>query len=330
MPDTDEKRLRRRYLPVPIMKTSTLVATAAALTGFATGWLLKPPGTTAGTGDAGPEPRSGQATATAAGKTSEREERPLILKARGSGEMKANPETAAAHVAFERGFRSATERAENARLSRLAEALGLSPEQRAAVEVMLANRRDGFRDLTGGGNAPSEMVALAAQAERRFDDQLAKLLDPEQKEAYDAYRAREKENAIEAKAQRDLADLIGRIDLSAEQREQALDALRAASSESHAKKPAGWSVINESMSLIGGAHSEVLEEMGQFMGDEAAMNDSQEFHRRLVESRRAAMESTLSRLAPVLTPGQLAQYRATLEARTQMAEQVTPPKFERR
>ena len=71
------------------MKTSTLVATAAALTGFATGWLLKPSAPPETTGDAGPESRSGKALATASGKSAEREERPLILKARGTdGDLK--------------------------------------------------------------------------------------------------------------------------------------------------------------------------------------------------------------------------------------------------
>lgn len=312
------------------MKTSNLVATAAALTGFATGWLLKPSAPPVTSGAAGPEPPSGKAASFASGKSRDREGSPLVLKPRGSGEMASDPAVSSAQVAFDRGFRDATERAENARLSRFAEALGLSPEQRATVEVMLANRRDGFRDLSGSGKSPSEIVALAAQAEQRFDDQLAKILDPEQQDAYAALRAREQENAVEAKAQRDLADLLGQIDLSADQRELALEALRAGSAEVQAKRPAGWTLMKESMSILGGAHAEVMEEMAGFMDDDEAMRDSQEFHRRLVASKRAAMETTLARLAAVLTPGQLAQYRATLEARTQMVEQVTPPKFERR
>ena len=127
-----------------------------------------------------------------------------------------------------------------------------------------------------------------------------------------------------------LAAALKEIDLSAEQRELALETLRAGSAEAQARRPAGWTVMNESMSLLGGAHASVLEDMGEFMGDDAAMGDSQEFHRRLVESKRAVMETNLSRLASVLTPGQLAQYRATLEARASFMEQVTPPKFERR
>jgi hypothetical protein len=42
------------------------------------------------------------------------------------------------------------------------------------------------------------------------------------------------------------------------------------------------------------------------------------------------MERSLARLGPILTPGQLAQYRSAMEARITLIEQVIPPKFERR
>jgi hypothetical protein len=311
------------------MKPSTLIATAAALTGFATGWLLKPAGNAPATATAVPEQADGKRLPVG-GKSRDRDAPPLVLKARGGGEMKADPGAANAQVTFERGFQNATERAENARLSRLSEALGLSPEQKETMDVLLANRRDGFRDLNGGGKSPSEILAQAAQAEQRFEEQVAKLLDPEQSAALAALREREKENSIEAKAQRDHADLIGQIDLSAEQREQALESLRTGSAEAVAKRPAGWSLMSESMGILGGAHAAMLEDMGELMADDEAMADSQEFHRRLVQSQRAAMEQRIARLTTILTPGQLAQYRSTLEARANMTEQVTPPKFERR
>jgi hypothetical protein len=312
------------------MKPSTLIAAATALIGFATGWLLKPSGEAAAGGASPPREAGAKRPALADGKSRERDERPLVLKARGGGEMTADPELATAQVAFERGFQNATERAEHARLSRLAEALGLSPGQRATMEVLLANRRDGFRQLNGNGLSPSEMVAQAARAERSFEQQVAKLLDPEQAEAFAAFKGRAKENEIEARAQRDLADLIVQIDLSPAQREQATEALRVGSADAVAKLPDGWDLINESYSMLGGAHAAVLEDMSEFMGDDAAMGDSQEFHRRLVQSKRAAMDRKVARLAPILTPGQLAQYRSTLEARTTFIEQVTPPKYQKR
>jgi hypothetical protein len=313
------------------MKPSTLIATAAALAGFATGWLLKPAGEPGASETAAPEQAAGT-RAVGAGKSRERDESPLVLRSRGGGggEAKADPELATAQVAFERGFGNATERAENGRLSRLSEALGLSPEQKATMKVLLANRSDGSRLLNGAGVSPSEMMAQAAQAEQTFEKQLEKLLDPEQSAAFAALRQREKENTVEAKAQRDLADLIGQIDLSGNQRELALEALRGGSEEALAKLPAGWSLINEAASKLGGARAAVMEEMSEFMGDDSAMADTQEFHRRLSQSKRAAMERSLVRLGPILTPGQLAQYRSAMEARITLIEQVTPPKFERR
>jgi hypothetical protein len=313
------------------MKPSTLIATAAALAGFATGWLLKPAGEPGASETAAPEQAAGT-RAVGAGKSRDRDESPLVLRSRGGGggEAKADPELATAQVAFERGFGNATERAENGRLSRLSEALGLSPEQKATMKVLLANRSDGSRLLNGAGVSPSEMMAQAAQAEQTFEKQLEKLLDPEQSAAFAALRQREKENTVEAKAQRDLADLIGQIDLSGNQRELALEALRGGSEEALAKLPAGWSLINEAASKLGGARAAVMEEMSEFMGDDSAMADTQEFHRRLSQSKRAAMERSLVRLGPILTPGQLAQYRSAMEARITLIEQVTPPKFERR
>jgi hypothetical protein len=310
------------------MKPSTLIATAAALAGFATGWLLKPAGEPGASETAAPEQAAGT-RAVGAGKSRERDESPLVLRSRG-GEAKADPELATAQVAFERGFGNATERAENGRLSRLSEALGLSPEQKATMKVLLANRSVGSRLLNGAGVSPSEMMAQAAQAEQTFGKQLEKLLDPEQSAAFAALRQREKENTVEAKAQRDLADLIGQIDLSGNQRELALEALRGGSEEAIAKLPAGWSLINEAASKLGGTQAAVMEEMSEFMGDDSAMADSQEFHRRLSQSKRAAMERSLVRLSPILTPGQLAQYRSAMEARITLIEQVPPPKFERR
>ena len=310
------------------MKPSTLIATAAALAGFATGWLLKPAGETGASEIAAPEQAAGT-RAVGAGKSRERDESPLVLRSRG-GEAKADPELATAQVAFERGFGNATERAENGRLSRLSEALGLSPEQKATMKVLLANRSDGSRLLNGAGVSPSEMMAQAAQAEQTFEKQLEKLLDPEQSAAFAALRQREKENTVEAKAQRDLADLIGQIDLSGNQRELALEALRGGSEEALAKLPAGWSLINEAASKLGGARAAVMEEMSEFMGDDSAMADTQEFHRRLSQSKRAAMERSLARLGPILTPGQLAQYRSAMEARITLIEQTPSPKFERR
>lgn len=310
------------------MNSRSLILPATALLGFAGGWLLKPAPPAAAT-QAPADGNSARQTGASPAKSSDRESRPLVLKRRGSDavieDQKADPERVAAEIAFERGFQNATERAEKARLLRLAEALGLSPEQQATMEVLLANRRDGFRDLQGGGKNPAEIVEQAARAERGFQEQVAKLLDPEQAEALSDLRQREQENEVEARAQRDLADLIGLVDLSPEQRDQALATLRNGSAEAIAKRPEGWSVMNETLDVLGGRTASVFDEMGDFMADPESLTNPAEIHRRLVQSQREATERKLSELAGILTPGQLAQYRATLEARSGFMEQFTPP-----
>ena len=60
----------------------------------------------------------------------------------------------------------------------------LSPEQKATLEVMMANRKDGFRDLLGKGKTPAESIQAAAAAERRFEDEVKKILDTEQVDAF--------------------------------------------------------------------------------------------------------------------------------------------------
>jgi hypothetical protein len=309
------------------------VAIATALLSFAAGWLLKPSGgadQATAQDPAGSSPARGKSGISADSgrlgtKVDHSGDRPLVLKARGKGTV--DPETVSAHASFERTFGSASERADNARLARLAEALGLSPEQRATMAVLLANRRDGFRQLQGGGRTPAESVQQAGQAEQRFMADVKQLLDPEQFAALEDFKHRERENRIEAKAQRDLADLIGLVDLSEAQREQALEVMRRQSSAAATKRPEGWALMNESFGMLGGAHVGILEDLGDALSDPAVVNDPQEVQRRLAEAQRAAAETKANALSSILTPGQLAQFRATQDARSTMMEGATPPKL---
>jgi hypothetical protein len=311
-----------------------VVAIAAALLSFAAGWVLKPtPDAVAGgSGAQDASANSGKGSGRGldgddapSGKTHIRKD--LVLTPRGSKGSSAeeDAEIASAQMRFQETFGSAAERAENARLSRLAEALGLSAEQRETLAVLLANRRDGFRDLKGAGSSPTESIQQASLYEQRFMEDVKKLLDPEQLGALESFKQREKDNDIEAKAQRDVADLIGQVDLSEEQREQALEAMRKLSESAAAKRPAGWALMNESFGMLGGNQVSVLEDLGGVMDDPEAMKDPQEIQRRLAQAQRATAEARVAALTSILTPGQLAQYRATLEARSALMEGFTPP-----
>ena len=316
-------------LPV---KTPTLIAIAAALGGFAAGWIAKPsdPAANVSSAETDAGDRGGKSPRNTGGsldgKSHDRPDQPLVLRARGNSDHpEEDPKASAAEREFQRTFSSAGERTRTSRLNRMVEAMGLSGEQRKAVETLLAGRREGFKDLQGRGKTPSEMVAEAANAERIFENEVKRLLDPEQTQAYDSFKAREKSNDIEARALRDLRDLIGQVDLNETQRTQALEALRKGSEDAMARLPEGWGLINESMDVMGNAYLDAFDEMAGFLDDPEAMKSPQEIQRRMVEAKRIQAEDRASRLTGILTPAQLGQYRATQDARTSFMESSTPP-----
>lgn len=306
------------------MKPTVLIATFAAIAGFAAGWLFKPSESPAA---AGPQSAagSGRPSGPLDGKSHNRSaERPLVLKPRGDGRTDSDPETAEMHVKFDRTLKSSTQMSENARLGRLVEALGLSSEQKEAMEALLAGRRDGFRELQGNGKSRTQMVEDAANAQRVFEQEVSKILDPEQVTALADLTKRKKENDIEARAYRNLQDVIGQVDLSPEQRDKALEAFRTSSAEAQDRRPEGWSIMNETLNIMGGNQVSALDDMSEFLTDPAVMNDPLEIQRRVAQKKRMDGEQMVTQLASILTPAQLRQYKATVDARASFAEQVLP------
>ena len=315
------------------MKPTALIATSTAIAGFVLGWLVKP--------SADPSAKGGQASAVEnqagapSGKSHDRKDT-LVLKPRGSRsavsdvDTAADPDVVTAQANFERSFKSAMQRGETARLERLTEALGLRTEQKKAIEAQLARRRDGFRELTSPGKTAADMVADAANAERIFLREMEKILDPEQVDALKAKMEREKENSVQSSAYRDLADLSGQIDLSPEQREKALKSLLGTSKAAHDKRPEGWTVLIETFGVLGGAHGDVLDDMGDMLNQPEVLKDPQAMYNYQMDVRKKDMERKVAQFSSILTPAQLAQYRATLNSRVTMAEKVSPSTFKKR
>ncbi|HEY1120733.1 MAG TPA: hypothetical protein VGE67_04000 [Haloferula sp.] len=313
-----------------------VVVTAIALLSFAAGWVIKPtPDAVAGEASSQDGSTKGSGKGGGAdhgeirdGKISDRR---LVLPKRGvpaTGPIEATAETVSAEARFEATFGNAADRAENARLSRLSEALGLSAEQQKILREMLAMRRDGFRSLQGSSADPAASIQQAGISEKNFMEDVKKVLDPEQVAAFESFKQREKDNDIEARAQRDVADLIGQVDLSEEQREQALVAMRQLSETAAAKRPMGWDVMNEAIGMMGGSQAAVMDELGGVMDDPSIMKDPQAVQRKLLETQRATADARVAALKSILTPGQLAQYRANLDTRSALMESFTPPAVE--
>lgn len=310
------------------MKPTVLIAIFTAIAGFALGWLLKP----SGQADLKPAADAGASRQAAGGKSHDRKEN-LVLKPRGKVDpeaMAADPEAASARIDFQRSIRDARERAAKARLSRFTEALGLSQEQKDAMEALAAGRMEAFQSLAGSGRPAAEMVAGAADAERLFMREAEKILDPEQFDALKAKMEREVEGSIQASALNDLADLSRQIDLSPEQREKAMASLLATSKTAHNQRPEGWQILSESFSIFGGAHSDLLDDMGGMLSDPEALKDPQSIFKYQTEARRKDVEQKIAQLNGILTPAQLTQYRAILNSRLTVMEQAPPPKVNKR
>lgn len=305
------------------MKPTALIATFTAIAGFAAGWLIKPSPAPA---EAALSSTGSGKPAAAGGKSHERStERPLILKSRGDGREDADPQTVEMHVKFDRTLKNSTQMSENAMLNRMVEMLGLSAEQKEAMEALLAGRRDGFRELQGKGKSRTEMLEDAANAQRVFDQEVAKILDPEQVEALGDMKKRQKENEIESRALRNLQDVIGQVDLSSDQRDKVLESLRTSSTEAQNRRPEGWSIMTETLNVLGGSQAAALDDMGDFLNDPAVMKDPLEIQKRFAQQKREDGEKLISQLSGILTPAQLKQYKATLEARSNFMDQVIPP-----
>ena len=311
------------------MKPTALIATFTAIGGFALGWLVKPAPDQASTSQASVETGKSKFDT----KSRDRSET-LSLKRRGGSGGGGNnlgvpedPDKVAGQVGYARSMKSAQEIAENARLGRLSEALGLSVEQQDAMASLLAGRRDGFRELIGSGKTAADMVAEAANAERIFQQEVAQILDPEQLEAMKAKMEREKEGDIHARASRDFADLSSQIDLSPEQREKAMESFVGASKAAFDKRPEGWAIMSESFDMFGGAYSGVMDDTADMLNQPDVLRDPRAMYQYRMQSQQKTVERTLGQLAGILTPAQLAQYRSTLNSRLTMAQKMVPPEL---
>lgn len=310
------------------MKPTVLIATSTAIAGFALGWLFKP----SGEADLKPVAGTESSDQAAGGKSHDRREN-LVLKSRGKVDpdtLTADPDVAVARIDSRQGIRKARERAASARLARITEALGLSQEQKEAMEALAVGRMDAFQNLAGSGRSAAEIVAGAADAERIFLREAEKVLDPEQNDALKAKLEREEEGSIQSGALRDLADLSTQIDLSPEQRERAMASLLETSKTAHDERPEGWQILAESFSVFGGAYSDLLDDMGGMLNDPEALKDPQAMFKYQTEARRKDVEQKVSQLRGILTPGQLSQYQAILNSRLTVAEQAPPPNVNKR
>lgn len=296
------------------MKTTTLLATGTALAGFALGWALKPAAPAAGSTTSAPvPPRAGKGELIAPGQHPAA--KLAIREAPAEGEVEGDPDAVALQRRLESNFHSLKNRRDRAKLLRLSEALGLTEEQEKAIAGLLEKRTGGFNPYGGDLTKPGDALAEAAHAEGDFEQSLRALLDPDQLARLDAYKARESDNRIEAAAQAELARVTTNVDLSADQRQAALEVFRESSRTDVADDPAGWHLLEDSSSMASG-NRQAMRRLRDLFSDPSVANDPKKLQEALNDAQKEAAQQKVELLEEILTPAQLIELQTSLDAGT--------------
>ncbi|MEM9235316.1 MAG: hypothetical protein AAGB14_00955 [Verrucomicrobiota bacterium] len=291
------------------MKPSTLIALGTAVVGFALGWIIKPsaePEVSSGTSKEPParvRPDHSELIAPASRKRApERVETPDVNDL-ANAEI---PEGGPASLKREEIVSQMAGKRDRARLARLAEALGLEDDQIEAIAALVSK----YKGATSAGS--EDLLDEAANGGGEFEKALLALLDNDQKGRLEAFKTRTAENRIESGAQQDLALVMSTVDLSTEQRSQALVAFRERIVETNPPAPSSWNLVTgRGYAGIGGGTSAVYRDL---FSDPSVANDPAEFAQRLQQEQQRLADEKIEVLQEVLTPAQLAAYRAMLEA----------------
>lgn len=192
------------------------------------------------------------------------------------------------------------------KMLRLTEALGLSLEQQGAIIKAV---EDSKKDT--GGTAP--VIQDLTERGQKVEQLLAQTLTPEQLAKFQEIQERERDNRIEARAQRSLLRVIEEIDLSPGQRDAVLARLRLAEKEKMQAVPAAATLLLSSSVLPTDPHDMTIEgvmrlnELAQPNADNP--DDAVQFQKQLQKRR---LEEKLRCFDGIFSPGQMGQYHAIL------------------
>ena len=305
------------------MKTRLFVPLATALAGFALGWAFKPapePPPAAEANAGSPPANTRASTADRSAATLTRDARPELPGANIPPDdlRKAELEHRAT---MQKAFKDAALQRDRGKLLRVAEALRLDEAQLAQLEAMLVEQRHakapvGAEDFLK--QDPKASLDAIIQSAKENDAKFRALLTPEQDAALTAMRGRQSENQVETRAQRNLAEVTERLDLTPQQREAALDVLRAEANKTQERYPDGSQLVSDS-SLVplvpAGQYSQgSVEAMALLAAEPPESNDQIARQRKLQEIQQRQSLERAESLSGILTPAQLDQLRVATEA----------------
>ena len=291
------------------MKPQYLLPVIAAAIGFSVAWIAKP----------GPPPLVDNSPA-AAGKPEPKKpvrnesphSRPSSMAEKRPTEVKSG-DFPLANLA-DQGPKTRIE----AKMLRLTEALGLSIDQQGEIIRVTEETKAAASDSV------PVIVDLATRG-KALEEALAKILTPEQLAKFEELRTRERENRIEARAQRSLTQIIEEIDLSPGQRDEVLARLRqAAKTQIQAIPAAATLLLNTSMLPIESKDLTVdgVLVLNQLAEAPASPDHPMEAHQKVIQRQRQELEERLQCFDGVLTAGQMGQVHAAIAERRANLDQL--------
>lgn len=284
------------------MKPQQLLPVLAAAIGFAVAWVVKPAPAPVTTTTA-----KGKPAAKPANRPENNRTRSTAISEKRPKEVKAG-DFPLADLA-DQGPKTRTE----AKMLRLTEALDLSIDQQGEIISALEKAKAAESD-----NVP--VIQDLAKRGNEIEDALKKILTPEQLAKFEELRVRERENRIEARAQRVLSQTIEEVDLSPGQRDDLLARLRQYSKEQIQAIPAAATLLLNTSMLPTDAKDlnvDAVLMLTKISEEPPAPDDPMAAHQIVLKRQRQELEERLQCFDGVLTAAQMGQVHAAVaEKRT--------------
>ena len=208
----------------------------------------------------------------------------------------------------------AAKRADRAKWMRLIEVLGLDDEQAKALEAAMA---ESLPKTDTGKSADITYIEAGA----RLEKSILALLNAEQQKAFAEMQRRAIDNRIELSAQQSYSQELGELDLSPEQRTQALDLLRSRAEQLSADIPASTRLLLTGSFLpIGDVN--FSEDAIRLLRQLSPQESGDITLDKLAEKRRAEADEKARLLEGVLSPAQLELYRSRLSQTPEILDQL--------
>jgi hypothetical protein len=313
------------------MKSTVLTGTLCLALGFTIGWLSKP-GRSEAVAITGDDP-STSATPKASPSTRIIDSPAVPSKAH---RPEADTTTKKPAVTMGRPNLAMQERFENmivdqarkkssAKVAELAEKLGLSAQQAAALQAHFDNE---IADITGDPNSQDgmpDMLALSKlQTNKSIDAALADILTDEQATAYEELKTNERNRQVESRAYKDLARVNSVLDLNDDQKNAVYDILY----EQAAGKVDKSDDAGSAMAMVMNGHGIDIDVddigLGGIIESATALDSNgdpgqmsrEDIRQSMREQNQKRINDQVDRLAPALTPEQAEQYRKHLESKS--------------